>query len=130
MRWSASTAIGSMSTIPASFEIFARQIEPADAGILVEVAQDVGELQRAAQMMGELEAGLLLHAEHLDRKPAHRARHPVAIKIERGEIGRDDVLGHVHVHAVDDGEEILLAQAVMVCTGPARNAARLGAPPA
>ena len=31
----------------------ARQIEPADGGVLVEVAQDVGELQRAAEMMRE-----------------------------------------------------------------------------
>ncbi len=39
------------------FQIFARQIEPADGGILVDVAQDVGELQRPAQMMRQVEAG-------------------------------------------------------------------------
>ena len=31
----------------------ARQIEPADRRVLVDVAQDVGELQRAAEMIGE-----------------------------------------------------------------------------
>ena len=36
------------------FQRFARQIETPDAGILIEVAQDVGQLQRAAEMMGEL----------------------------------------------------------------------------
>ena len=39
--------------MPAACQRLARQIEPADARILVEVAQDVGELQRAAEMMGE-----------------------------------------------------------------------------
>ena len=32
-------------------ERLARQIEPADAGVLVEVAQDVGQLQGAAEMV-------------------------------------------------------------------------------
>ena len=32
----------------------ARQIEPPQAGVLVQVAKDVGQLQRPAQMMGEL----------------------------------------------------------------------------
>ena len=31
----------------------ARQIEPPDRRILVDVAQDVGQLQRAAEMIGE-----------------------------------------------------------------------------
>ena len=31
----------------------ARQIEPPDRRVLVDVAQDVGELQRAAEMIGE-----------------------------------------------------------------------------
>ena len=36
----------------------ARQIEAADLGVLVEIAQDVGELQRAAEMVRQLDAGL------------------------------------------------------------------------
>ena len=35
----------------------ARQIEAAERGIFVEVAQDVGQLQRAAEMMRERQAG-------------------------------------------------------------------------
>ena len=95
-----------------AFEMIAREIEAADGGVLVEIAQDIGELQRAAEMMGEFEARPVVHAEHLDRQPPHRARHAVAIKIEDDEIGRDDVLRHIHLHAVDHGEEILLAQAI------------------
>jgi hypothetical protein len=40
-------------------QIFLRQIKPADACVLVDVAQDIGELQRAAEMMGQRKAGLL-----------------------------------------------------------------------
>ena len=38
---------------------FARQIEPADAGIFIDVAQDIGQLQRAAEMMREQDAVVL-----------------------------------------------------------------------
>ena len=37
-------------------QAFARQIEPADAGVFVDVAQDIGQLQRAAEMMREQDA--------------------------------------------------------------------------
>ena len=42
---------------------FLRQIEPADLGILVYVTQNVGELQRASEMMRERYAVLARHAE-------------------------------------------------------------------
>ncbi len=45
----------------------AGEIDAADRGVLVHVAQDVGELQRAAEMVGEIAAGRFVHAEHLDR---------------------------------------------------------------
>ena len=61
----------------------ARQIEPADRGILVEIAQDVGELQRAPEMMREQLAVLALHAEDPHRQPPDRARHAIAIEVER-----------------------------------------------
>ena len=60
--------------IPAALQRLARQIEPAHRGVLVEIAQDVGELQRAAEMMGEREAGFVLHAEHrTDSRPTAQA---------------------------------------------------------
>ena len=61
-------------------------------GVLVDVAQDVGELQRAAEMMRERDAVLLVHAEHADRQPPDRARDAIAIKIERRPVRRADVL--------------------------------------
>ncbi len=90
-------------------QCFARQIEPVDRRIFIEIAQDVGELQRAAEMMGQRETGILVHPEYLDRQAADGAGHAVAIKIERFEAGGADVLRHIHVHAVDHGKEILLA---------------------
>ena len=47
----------------------------------------------------------------LHRQPSDRAGDPVAIEIERGEVGRADVGDDIHLHAVDDGEEILAPQA-------------------
>ena len=48
-------------------EGLARQIEAPDACILVEVAKNIGELERASEMMGKLAAGPCLEAEHLHR---------------------------------------------------------------
>ena len=92
-------------------ERLARQIEPAEAGVLVDVAQDIGQLQRAAEMMRQRDAVLLAHAEHAHRQAADRRGDAVAIEIELIEARRADVLDRVHLHAVDDGEEVLLAQA-------------------
>ena len=89
----------------------ARQVEAADRGILVEVAQDVGELQRAAEMVRQLSARRLVHAEDAGRQPADGAGDAVAIEVERREIGRADVGRDIHLHAVDHGEEIVLSQA-------------------
>ena len=86
---------------------FARKVETADGGVFVEIAQNVRQLQRAAEVEGEREAGLFIHAEDLDREAANGAGHMIAIKIKGGEIGGADVLGDVHLHAVDHGEEIL-----------------------
>ncbi len=90
---------------------FARQVEPADAGVLVEVAQDVGQLQGAAQVVGQLQPRRRRHAEHPHRQTAHRARHPVAIEVELAQVRRADVLVDVHLHAVDHGQEVGLVQA-------------------
>ena len=49
--------------MPACFSNSRRQIEAAHLGVLVEVAQDVGELQRPAELVRQLDAGLFLHAE-------------------------------------------------------------------
>ena len=45
------------------------------------------------------------------RQPSDGAGDAVAIKIERGEIGRADIGAHVHFHAVDHREKVLAPQA-------------------
>ena len=90
---------------------FARQIQPAEPGILVDVAQDVGQLQRAAEMMREHNAVVLGQAEHPHRQPPDGAGDAIAIEIERRQVRRADILRHVHLHAVDDGQKILALEA-------------------
>ncbi|MBE7220685.1 MAG: sigma 54-interacting transcriptional regulator, partial [Caulobacteraceae bacterium] len=85
---------------------FAREIEAAHLGVLVEVAQDVGQLQRAAEMVGEILAHGGRHAEDLHRQAPDRAGHAVAIQVELLLARRPDVLPAVHLHAVDDGEKV------------------------
>ena len=97
--------------MPAAVKILPRQIEPADIRVLVDIAQDIGQLQRASEMMRQLDPGVVRHAEDPHRQTADRARDPVAIQIERCEVGRADVGHDIHFHAVDDGEEILAPEA-------------------
>ena len=62
----------------------------------------------------------LLHAEDAHRQPADRARDAVAIEVERRIVGRADVGDHVHLHAVDDGVEILAPQSELRAPRAAR----------
>ena len=96
---------------PGKQQALARQIETPEAGVFVDVAQDVGQLQRAAEMMRQQNAVLLGETEHPHRQPPDRAGDAVAIEIERCHVGRADILRHVHLHAVDDGEKILALEA-------------------
>ena len=89
---------------------FARQIEPPAFGVLLQIAQDVGELQRAAERVGHTVGVRRGVAEGPHGEPSHGGGDPVAIQIERGEIRRDDHGFGVHLHAVDDRQEILPAK--------------------
>jgi len=91
-------------------EIFAWQIEPAEGCVLVEIAQNVGELERAAKMMREALTFPLRHSESPRGKASDRARHAIAIKIERGQIGRPYIGHEIHLHAIDYGTKILAPQ--------------------
>ena len=94
----------------AAVEQLARQIEPAALRILAQVAQDVGELQRAAEVIGDVVGLRFGRAERAHRQAADRTRHPVAIEVERVHRRGDDVLDRVHLHAVDHRQEILAPQ--------------------
>ena len=107
----ARTARGSSSPIPAARKILARQVEPSDQSVLVEIAQNIGELQGAAQMMRKTNAFRLGHPKSAGGQAADRARHPVAIKIERRKIGRPDIGLDIHLHSIDHGAKILLPEA-------------------
>ena len=49
--------LGSVVADAGVAQIFARQIEPAALGILGEIAQDVGELERAAELLRDTVRG-------------------------------------------------------------------------
>ena len=68
-------------------------------------------MQGTAKMMRQQDAIVLRQAEHPHRQPSDRARHAIAVKIERRKVGCANVLRHVHFHAVDDGQKILALQA-------------------
>ncbi len=89
---------------------FGRQVHTAQIRVFVDIAQDIGQLQRAAEVMRQRYACIKLHAEHAHGKAPYRTGHAVAIKIQRGVVRRADIGVHVHGHAIDDGEEILLQQ--------------------
>ena len=51
------------------------------------------------------------HPKSARGQAADRARHPVAVKIERREIGRPDIGLDIHLHSIDHGAKILRLQA-------------------
>src|SRR5437773_4199232 len=61
-------------------------------------------------MKGECDALLLRHSENPNRESAHRARYAIAVEIEHGEFGSSNIGGCIHLHAVDDGQEIFAQQ--------------------
>ena len=94
------------------FENLARQVQPAAPRILVEIAQDVGQLQRAAEQIGDrVRVGARSPKTCTDKCPTARgdAR---AIQVERRHVGRADIFGCVHFHAVDNSVEVLASQAI------------------
>ena len=60
---------GSRRRRDAGGESLARKIKPADRRVLVEVAQDIGELQRAAEMMGKASPAFCPSRTSTDSRP-------------------------------------------------------------
>ena len=79
--------------------------------------RDPGNMCDAAEMMGKLDSIILGQAEYPHRQPPDRAGDAIAIKVESRKIRRPNVLWHVHLHAVDDGEEILALEAELFHRG-------------
>ena len=85
-----------------ALEVLARQVDAAGRDVLGEVAQDVAELEREAEVVGERRAGRAVGAvEDAEREPADRARDAAAVVLELGE-GRVLGAAHVHLGAVDE----------------------------
>ncbi len=61
-------------------------------------------------MMGEIAPHSDIETEDPHRQPPHRARHPVAIKIELRPRRGANVGARIHFHPVDDGQEVVLLQ--------------------
>ena len=102
--------LGAADAVP--FEDLARQIEPAALRILVEVAQDIGQLQGAAERIGDFVRRRPGIAEDMNRQMADRTRDPGAIEVERRQVGGTNVLRRVHLHTVDNGVEVLASQRI------------------
>jgi len=83
-------------------------------GVLDEVAEYVGELQRAAEFRCNTLARPRLLAEDPHRKPPDGNGHAVAVQIELVQARCTNVGLRVHFHAVDNREEIVALQAVEV----------------
>src|SRR6185437_11021487 len=68
-------------------------------------------------MMRQQDAVILGKAKYPNRQPSDRAGHAVAIQIERGQVRRADVLRNVHLHAIDNGQEILALETELANRG-------------
>ena len=95
------------------FKDFARKIQPSALRIFVEIAQNVGQLQRPAERLRNAMSGGAGVAEYMNREMTDGTRHPGAIEVKRSEVRGADVLARIHFHAVDHGEKILAAQIVL-----------------
>src|SRR5439155_13878615 len=83
-----------------ALEILPRQVDAPVGKVLTHVAEDVADLQRYAEVVGEWCAALAVGAvEGAERKAADRARDAAAIGLELGE-GRVRRPAHVHLGAV------------------------------
>ena len=92
-----------------TLEFVGRQVDAAAARILADVANDVGELEGEAEIVGVLQGAPVFVAEDLGGEQADHAGHPVAVEVQRLEVGIAG-LRQVHFHAVDDLGEQLLRQ--------------------
>ena len=88
-------------------EKLARQIEPAAPRILVEIAQDIGQLQCAAERIGDRVRVGARVAEDMHRQMPDRRGDARAIQVQRGHVRGAHIFGCVHFHAVDNSVEVL-----------------------
>ena len=91
-------------------QIFLRQVHAPTLDVLLQVAQDVGQLKSDAQLRGRLDSGGIAESPNVNARQAHNRRDLKAISFE---LGKSFVraLGLVHFHAVDRLEKIVAGMA-------------------
>src|SRR4029077_8240241 len=102
--------IGAADTVPV--ENFMRQIEPSATGVLIEIAEDIGQLQGSTERFGDGMGSIALITEDMDREMADGARDARTIEVERRKVGSANCVARIHFHPVDDGVEIAAAQTI------------------
>src|SRR5207237_7948564 len=100
---------------PVLLEDFARQVEPPSRGVLGEVAQDIGQLQRPSKRIRNPMGGVAGIAEYVNREMADCACDPCTIEIQACEIGSPNVFPSIHFHAGEDRKEIFFAKLKASC---------------
>src|SRR6266436_7085173 len=100
--------IGAANTMPV--ENFTRQIEPSATSVLIEIAQDIGQLQRSAERFGDVMGSIALITENMDREMADGACYTRTVEVERRKIRGANGFARIHLHPVDDGEKIVPVQ--------------------
>ena len=92
------------------FEQFTRQVNTANACILIDVAQNVGNLQCAARVMGNSDTVIRWIAENAHAQSADRARYPVHVQIKCFHGRGYDRIARIHFHPCNDIEKVIAAQ--------------------
>src|SRR5947209_10900929 len=103
--------LGTSNSVP--IEDFARQIQTVSSGVLCEVPQDVGQLQRAAQRFCDGMSGVAGIAEYMNREMTDRARNARAVEVQGRQIGGSEVFASVHLHAGKDLKKVFPAELIV-----------------
>src|SRR5437660_6887483 len=102
--------IGAADTVPV--ENFMRQIEPSATGVLIEIAEDIGQLQGSTERFSDGMGSTALITEDMDREMADGAGDTRTIEVERRKIGGANCVARIHFHPVDYGVEIAAAEVI------------------
>src|SRR5882724_1435448 len=102
--------IGAADTVPV--ENFMRQIEPSATGVLIEIAEDIGQLQGSTERFSDGMGSIALITEDMDREMADGAGDTRTIEVERRKIGGANCVARIHFHPVDYGVEIAAAELI------------------
>src|SRR5688572_516862 len=92
-------------------QLVEREVDAVAPRVLADVAHDVGQLKGEPEVGGVAQRAPVGVAENLRRQEPDDARDPMAIALERREIGIAVVV-EIHLHAVDDLVEARLGQVV------------------